>query len=47
MEEGPGAGIAQQDFGRGSAGQNGKIGEIKEMQEEKEVRKCGTRRNLN
>ena len=41
------SGQAQQDFGRGSAGQIGKYREKKEMQEEKEVRECGTRRNLN
>ena len=37
------SGHAQQDFGRGSEGQNGKYGEMKEVWEEKEVRECGTR----
>ena len=39
---------AEQDFGKGSAGQNGKYGgELKEVREEKKVRKCGTRHKQN
>ena len=37
------SGHAQQDFGRGSAGQNRKYRELKEVQEKKKVWECGTR----
>ena len=46
LGEGSGAGISQQDFERGSAGENGKYGELKKVPEEKEVRECGTRHKL-
>ena len=37
----------QQDFGRRSAGQHGKYGELKEVREEKEIRECGTKHKQN
>ena len=40
-------GHTQQNFGRGSAGQNGKHGKLKEVREEKKVRECGTRYKQN
>ena len=43
LEKGPVGGHAQQDFWTGSAEQNPKYGELKEVREEKEVRECGTR----
>ena len=46
-ERGTWRGHAQQDFGMGSAGQNGKYGKLKEVQEEKEVGECGTRHKQN
>ena len=41
------SGHAQQDFGIGNAGQNGKYGKFKEVREEKEVRESETRHKQN
>ena len=40
---GTSSGHAQEDFGRENAGENGKYGELKEVQKENEVREYGAR----